>query len=50
MFRRALLAKHGKLVLIPHHKLSSSSLDELATDLQQALEATVGGSLEAYRC
>ena len=49
MFRRALLAKHGKLVLIPQHKLSSS-VEELAAYLQQELEAAVGGSLEAYRC
>ena len=51
IFRRVLLAKHGKLVLIPRHKLSSSSsADELAAYVQQELEAAVGGSLEAYRC
>ena len=50
MFRRALLAKHGKLVLIPRLKLSSSSVDDLAAYLQQELEVAVGGSLEAYRC
>ncbi len=50
MFRRALLAKHGKLVLIPGHKLSSSSVDDLAAYLQQELEAALEGSLEAYRC
>ena len=50
MFRRALLAKHGKLILIPQHKLSSSSIDDLAAYLQQELAAEVGGSLEAYRC
>ena len=52
MFRRALLAKHGKLVLIPQHILSSSSssVDNLAAYLQQELEAAVGASLEAYRC
>ncbi|DBA89015.1 TPA: hypothetical protein ACH3X2_000231 [Trebouxia sp. C0005] len=50
VFRRALLAKHGKLVLILQHKLSSSDIDELAAYLQQELEAVVGGSLEAYRC
>ncbi len=49
MFKQTLLAKHGKLVLIPQHKLSSS-VDELAAYLQQELEAAVGGSLEAYRC
>ena len=51
MFRQAVLAKHGKLVLIPGHKLSSSSnVDNLATYLQQELEAIVGGSLEGYCC
>ncbi|DBA89049.1 TPA: hypothetical protein ACH3X2_000259 [Trebouxia sp. C0005] len=50
VFRRAFLAKHGKLVLIPQHKLSSSDIDELAAYLQQELEAVAGGSLEAYRC
>ena len=51
MFRQALLAKHGRLVLIPHQKLSSSSsADGLAAYLQQELEAAVGGSLEAYCC
>ena len=51
MFRRALLAKHGKLVLIPGLKLSSSSsVDDLAAYLLQELEAAVGGSMEAYRC
>ena len=51
MFRRTLLAKHGKLVLIPQLKLSSSSsVDELAAYLQQELEAAVGGSLKAYSC
>ncbi len=50
MFRRALLAKHGKLILILQHKLSSGGVDDLAAYLQQALEAVVGGSLEAYRC
>ena len=50
MFRQALLAKHGKLVLIPQHKLSSSSVDGLAAYLQQELEAAVGSSLEAYCC
>ena len=50
MFRRALLAKHGRLVLIPHQKLSSHSVDGLTAYLQQKLEAAVGGSLEAYRC
>ena len=50
MFRRALLAKHGRLVLIPHQKRSSHSADGLAAYLQQELEAAVGGSLEAYHC
>ena len=50
MFRQRLLAKHGKLVLIPGHKLSNSSIDGLAVYLQQELEAAVGGSLETYRC
>jgi len=50
MFRRTLLAKHGKLVLIPQHKLSSHSVDDLAAYLQQELETAVGGSLEAYCC
>ena len=51
MFRQALLVKHGKLVLILVHKLSSSSsVDDLAAYLQQELEAVVGGSLQAYRC
>ena len=49
MFKRALLAKHGKPVLMPQHKLSSS-VEELAAYLQQELEAAVEGSLEAYRC
>ena len=48
-FKRALLAKHGKLVLNPQHKLSSS-VDELAAYLQQELEAAVGGSLDPYCC
>ena len=50
MFRRALLAKHGKLILIPQHKLSSSSIDDLAAYLHQELGAAVRGSLQAYRC
>ncbi len=49
MFKQALLAKHGKLVIIPQRKLSSS-VDDLAPYLQEELEAAVGGSLEPYRC
>ena len=41
MFRQTLLAKHGKLVFIPQHKLSSSGVAELAAYLQQELEAVV---------
>ncbi len=50
IFKQTLLAKHGKLVLIPQQKLSSHNDDDLAAYLQQELEAAVGGSLEAYRC
>ena len=46
-FKTALLAKHGKLMTICQHKLSSHSVDDLAAHLQQELEAAVGGSLEA---
>ena len=49
MFKQTLLAKHGKLILIPQSKLSSS-VDELAAYLQQELEAAVGGSLDPYCC
>ncbi|DBB06840.1 TPA: hypothetical protein ACH3X3_009500 [Trebouxia sp. C0006] len=49
MFKQTLLAKHGKLILIPQSKLSSS-IDELAAYLQQELEAAVGGSLDPYCC
>ena len=50
MFKRALLAKHGKLVCISQRELSRHSVDDLAVYLQHKLEATVGGSLKAYRC
>ncbi len=50
MFKQTLLAKHGKLILIPQRQLSSHSVNDLAAYLQQELEAAVGGSLEAYRC
>ncbi len=50
MVKQTLLAKHGKLVFIPQHELSSNSVDELAAYLHQELEAAVEGSLEAYRC
>ena len=49
VFKRALLAKHGKLVIIPQRQLSSHSVDDLAAYLQQQLEAALGGCLEAYR-
>jgi len=49
VFRQTLLAKHGKLILIPQHELSRSSLDDLAAYLQQKLEAVAGGSLAPYR-
>jgi len=49
-FKRALLAKHGKLVFISQRELSRHSVDDLAANLQQKLEAALGGSLKAYRC
>ncbi len=49
MFRQTLLAKHGKLVLIPRREIVRSSVTDLAACFQQELEAVAGGSLVPYR-
>ncbi|DBA85652.1 TPA: hypothetical protein ACH3X1_005226 [Trebouxia sp. C0004] len=48
-FRQTLLAKHGKLILVPKHELSRNSVPDLAAYLQQGLQAVAGDSLVAYR-
>ena len=48
--RQTWLAKHGKLVIIPQHQRSRSSVAGLAAHLQQELEAVAGGSLVPYHC
>ncbi|KAA6421658.1 MAG: hypothetical protein FRX49_08601 [Trebouxia sp. A1-2] len=47
VFRRALLAKQGKLVLIPEQELSRS-LGDLADYIQQQVEDVTGDSLKPY--
>ena len=49
VFRQTLLAKHGKLILIPLRELIRSSVPDLAAYLQQELEAVAGGSIVPYR-
>ncbi len=48
LFRHALLAKHGQLVVLPENKLRLSS-EELAAYLQGTVEAVTGRSLQEYR-
>ncbi len=48
VFRNALLAKHGPLVVLPEVKLRGSS-EELAAYLQDRIEALTGRSLQEYR-
>ena len=48
LFRHALLAKHGQLVMLPEGKLWVSS-EELAAYLQHRVEAVTGRSLQEYR-
>ncbi len=47
LFRRTLLAKQGKLVLIHEQKLSCNVAD-LAEYVQQRVQAVTGDSLMAY--
>lgn len=47
LFRNALLAKHGQLVMLPEDKLRLSS-KELAAYLQAQLEAVTGCFLQEY--
>lgn len=48
LFRHALLAKHGPLVMLPEDKLRLSR-EELAAYLQEQIEAVTGRSLLEYR-
>jgi len=48
LFRHAMLAKHGQLVMLPEDKLWISS-EELAAYLQEEVEAVTGLSLQEYR-
>ena len=47
VFKRTLLAKQGKLVLI-HDQKSSCSMADLAEYVKQEIEAVTGDSLTAY--
>lgn len=48
LFRHALLAKHGPLVMLPEDKLRLGS-EELAAYLQEEVEAVTGRSMQEYR-
>jgi len=48
LFRHALLAKHGQLVMLPEDKLRLSG-EELAAYLREQVEVVTGRSLHEYR-